>query len=150
MKGLSLIFSFCALFTFSIQAQHTELEEAMADESKATVVVYRTPQLYGAARNWAIFADGERICKLSNKKYMIYQREPGDSEIKAQIGGVEAWPKKVKGLELPLEAGETYFVKTNVKASFTRGRVELTEVTERAAKAEMTELTLDRCATSDE
>ena len=125
------------------------LEKAKANTELATVVIYRTPQLYAAASNWAIFESGEKICKLSNKKFMIYQREPGDSDFRAQVGGVQLWPKKVTGLEIPLEAGEIYFIKTNVKTSFTRARVELTEVTERTAKKEMAKLTLDRCSLED-
>ena len=77
---------------------------------------------------------------------MIYQREPGDSDFRAQVGGVQTWPKKVTGLEIPLEAGKVYYIKTNVKTSFTRARVELTEVTDRAAQKEMAELSLDRCS----
>jgi len=123
-----------------------ELEKAMANKEMATVVIYRTPQLAGVASNWAIFESGERICKLSNKKFLIYQRKPGDSDFRAKVGGVQTWPKKVTGLEIPLEAGKAYFIKTNVKTSFTRARVELTEVTERAAKLEMKKLSLDRCS----
>lgn len=124
--------------------------EAMENKELATVVIYRTPQFQGAASNWAIFESGERLCKLSNKKYMIYQRESGDSDFRAQVGGVQTWPKKVTGYELPLEAGKTYFLKTNMKVSFTRARVELVEVVERTALKELQELSQDYCNLSND
>lgn len=146
IKRLVLV-ALVALTTISVHAQDfPEIEEALTNKDMATVIIYRTPQLFGAAANWAIFEGGERLCKLSNKKYMIYQREPGDSDFRAQVGGVQTWPKKVTGLEIPLEAGKVYYIKTNVKTSFTRARVELTEVTDRAAQKEMAELSLDRCS----
>ena len=145
-KRLALI-ALIVLAPLMTQAQEfPEIDKAVANKEMATVIIYRTPQLMGVASNWAIFESGERLCKLSNKKYMIYQRKPGDSDFRAKVGGVQTWPKKVTGLEIPLEAGEVYFIKTNVKTSFTRARVELTEVTERAAKKEMAELSLDRCS----
>jgi len=115
----------------------------------ATVIIYRTPQFQGAANNWAIFESGEKLCKLSNRRYMIYQREPGDSDFRVQVGGVQTWPKKVTGYEIPLEAGEVYFLKTNMKVSVTRTRVELVEVVERTAKKELQELLQDNCDLKD-
>ena len=111
----------------------------------ATIYVYRTGQMFGAARNWAIYVNGERICKLSNNKFLIHKVEPGNIRLAAQIGGVEFWPKKVKVLEFPVEAGNEYFIKTNLKSSFTRGRVELSEVTKRTYELEIQKCTKDRC-----
>ena len=145
-----IIFLFLIFATNYANAQvHPEIEQIANNPDLATVIIYRTPQYAAAAYNWAIFENEEKICKLSNKKFMIYQREPGDSDFRAQVGGVQLWPKKVTGLKIPLEAGEVYYIKTNVKASFTRARVELTEVTERTARHEMRKLTLDRCSTED-
>ncbi len=76
---------------------------------------------------------------------MIYQRKPGNSDFRAKVGGVEIWPKKVTGYEVPLEAGEIYFLKTNMKMSFTRARVELVEVVERTARKELESLLQDNC-----
>ena len=107
------------------------------------------PQFQGAASNWAIFDGKKKLCKLSNKKYMIYQREPGDTDFRAQVGGIQTWPKKVTGYEIPLEAGEVYFLKTNMKTSFTRSRVELSEVVQRTAIKELQKLSLDNCSIND-
>ena len=104
MKGLKVIkytlpFFMLLIGNNTLAQVYPELEKAMKNTEVATVVIYRTPQLYAAAQNWAIFEGGNKICKLSNKKYLIYQREPGDSDFRAKIGGVQTWPKKVTGLE---------------------------------------------------
>lgn len=148
------LFSILILLSISFYGISQDLPQpildAMENKEVATVVIYRTPQFQGAAANWAIFEGGERLCKLSNKKYMIYQRKPGDSDFRAKVGGVQTWPKKETGYEVPLEAGEVYFLKTNMKVSFTRARVELVEVVQRTATKELQELTQDRCNLSDE
>lgn len=147
MKNKALLYSlFILALTIGFSQELPKpILDAMQNEELATVVVYRTPQFQGSASNWAIFEGGQRLCKLSNKRYMIYQRQPGDSDFRAQVGGVQTWPKKVTGYELPLEAGEVYFLKTNMKVSFTRARVELVEVVERTAKKELQELLQDNC-----
>ena len=111
MKSVLTIFAlfYCAVVYAQVPPP---IEEAMKNTEMATVIIYRTPQLQGAASNWAVFEGGEKLCKLSNKRYMIYQRKPGDSDFRCKIGGVQTWPKKVTGLEIPLEAEEAYFIKT--------------------------------------
>ena len=121
-----------------------------SSSSMATIYVYRTGQFLAAARNWAIFVNGERICKLSNNKFLIHEVEPGNIAIAAQVGGVEFWPKKVKVFEIPVESGVKYYLKTNLKQSFTRGRVELSEVTERTFKEETKESAQDRCVDTEQ
>ena len=143
----SILFAAILLASIKCFSQFPEpILKAQENKELATIVIYRTPQLQGVASNWAIFDSKERICKLSNKKYLIYQRKPGDAYFRAQVGGLQTWPKKVTALEIPLEAGETYYIKTNMKMSFTRARVELTEVVERAAKKELSNLSLDNCS----
>jgi hypothetical protein len=152
MKLYTLTLLLLSLLIGDLSAQDlpAPILEAMKNEDMATVVIYRTPQFQASLANWAVFEGGERLCKLSNKRYMIYQRKPGDSEFLVQIGGISTWPKKKTGLEIPLEAGEVYFIKTNFKQSFTRGRVELSEVVQRTAVKELADLTQDRCDLTEE
>ena len=152
MRIIQLTLTALLTLSTSLAAQDLPepIQEAMKNKELATIVIYRTPQFQAALANWAIFEGGERLCKLSNKRYMIYQREPGDSEFLAQIGGVQTWPKKKTTLDIPLEAGQVYFIKTNFKMSFTRGRVELSEVVQRTAVKELAELLQDRCDLTEE
>ena len=110
----------------------------------ATVYIYRGGQFFGSGLNYAVFANGERICKLSNNRYIEYKTKPGALALTAHRGGLEVF-KKETGLDLDVEAGKKYFVKGDLKSSITRTRLELSEVTESTAKRDMNGMTVDAC-----
>ncbi|GAB3772455.1 hypothetical protein GCM10028818_12680 [Spirosoma horti] len=110
----------------------------------ATVYIYRGGQFFGSALNYAIFANEEMICKLSNNRYIEYKAKPGKLSLTAHRGGVEIF-KKETGLDLNVEAGKKYYVKGDQKSSITRTRLELSEVTENTANRDMKEMTVDVC-----
>lgn len=114
-----------------------------ADDT-ATLYIYRGGQFMGAMANYAVYINGQKICKLSNERYIEYHAKPGTLSIMAKNGGVEVF-KKETGLELPVEAGRKYYVRGDIKASITRARMELSEVTENTAKRDMAKLTVDNC-----
>lgn len=125
------------LFSFSHSAKHDDAE-------MATVYIYRVGQFNAAAANWSIFADGEKICKLSNNKYIKHQVKPGAHEYNAKVGGVEIF-KKETGITIDTEAGKSYYIACNVKSSITRARLELLEVTKSTAEKQMAKMSLDNC-----
>ncbi|GAB4027170.1 DUF2846 domain-containing protein [Spirosoma koreense] len=110
----------------------------------ATVYVYRGGQFLGSGINYSIFANGEKICKLSNNRFLEYKVKPGKLALTARNGGVEVF-KKETGLDLDVEAGKKYFVRGDIKSSITRARLELSEVTENTAKRDMSGMTVDNC-----
>lgn len=110
----------------------------------ATVYIYRGGQFFGATLNYAIFANGEMVCKLSNNRYIEYKANPGKLSLTAHRGGLEVF-KKETGLEIDVEAGKNYYVKGDQKSSITRTRLELSEVTESTAKRDMNGMTVDAC-----
>jgi hypothetical protein len=114
-----------------------------ADDT-ATVYIYRGGQFMGALANYAVYVNGQKICKLSNERYIEYHAKPGTLNIMAKNGGVEVF-KKETGLELPVEAGRKYYVRGDIKTSITRARMELSEVTENTAKRDMEKLSVDKC-----
>jgi hypothetical protein len=116
---------------------------APADDT-ATIYIYRGGQFMGAMANYAVYINGQKICKLSNERYIEYHAKPGTLSIMAKNGGVEVF-KKETGLELPVEAGRKYYVRGDIKTSITRARMELSEVTENTAKRDMAKLTVDNC-----
>ncbi len=116
---------------------------APADDT-ATVYIYRGGQFMGSLANYAVYINGQKICKLSNERYIEYQAKPGMLNIMAKNGGIEVF-KKETGLELTVEAGHKYYVRGDIKTSITRARMELSEVTENTAKRDMTKLTVDNC-----
>ena len=120
---------------------------AAADDT-ATVCIYRGGQFMGALANYAVDINGQKICKLSNERYIEYKAKPGTLNIMAKNGGVEVF-KKETGLELAVEAGHKYYVRGDIKTSITRARMELSEVTENTAKRDMAKLTPDNCQQAD-
>ena len=110
----------------------------------ATVYIYRTGQFVGSGTNFAIFANGEKVCKLSNNRYIEYKAKPGKLNLSAHVGGIGVF-KKETGFDLDVEAGKSYYVKGDQKSSFTRVRMDLSEVTENTAKRDMANMTVDAC-----
>lgn len=99
LKFLVLLFTSLILFQLKVPAQvHNDVNNVNStnsdDSNLATIYVYRTGQMFRVAKNWAIYVNGERICKLSNNKFIIHKVEPGNIKLAAQIGGVQFWPKK--------------------------------------------------------
>lgn len=140
-KAFSLI-SLCLLIISSAFRSDSIRTNSTADF--ATVYIYRGGQFFGSGLNYAIFVNGERICKLSNNKYIEYKAKPGKLSLTAQRGGIEVFKRETE-LELDTEAGKKYYVKGEVKSSVMRTRLELSEVTENTAKRDMNGMTVDNC-----
>lgn len=110
----------------------------------ATVYIYRVGQFNAAAANWSIFADDEKICKLSNNKFIKHEVKPGKHMYSAKVGGVGILKKETE-IEIDAEAGGEYFIACNVKQSITRSRLELLEVTKSTANKQMAKMSQDNC-----
>lgn len=110
----------------------------------AVIYIYRVGQFMGAGANWAMFVDEEKLCKLSNNKFMRVVVKPGKHTISSRIGGVGLFKKETE-VEIDAEAGGEYFVACNIKQSFTRARLEMIEVTKGTGKKQMEKMTLDNC-----
>ncbi|GAB2584730.1 DUF2846 domain-containing protein [Spirosoma areae] len=147
MKKTTYLFALC-LFLLST-AFRSDLPGTRVHADFATVYIYRGGQFFGSGLNYAIFANGERICKLSNNRYIEYKAKPGKLSLTAHRGGVEIF-KKETGLDMDVEAGKKYYVKGDQKSSITRTRLELSEVTESTAKRDMTGMTVDACQETTE
>lgn len=113
-------------------------------EDKATLVFYRKGQFAGALQNYNVYVNGQKLCKISNGKYFSVQVNPGETFFTSKAGGVEVFKKK-ENFSLEVEAGETYYIECNLKRSFTRYRMEFTEVTVNTANKEMNNLEADNC-----
>lgn len=142
MKTVYLFTSLC-LLVISSAFRSDSINKAPAPDF-ATIYIYRGGQFFGSGLNYAIFVNGERICKLSNNKYIEYKAKPGKLSLTAQRGGIEVF-KRETDIELDTEAGKKYYVKGEVKSSITRTRLEMSEVTENTAKRDMNGMTVDNC-----
>lgn len=142
MKKSAYLFAIC--FFVLTTAFRSDFPFTPVHADFGTVYVYRGGQFFGSALNYAIFANGERICKLSNNKYIEYKAKPGKLSVTAHRGGMEVF-KKETGLEMDVEAGKSYYIKGDLKSSIMRTRLELSEVTENTAKRDMKDMTIDAC-----
>ncbi|WP_338872423.1 DUF2846 domain-containing protein [Spirosoma sp. SC4-14] len=145
MKKLSFLTLFC--FTLALSAFRSDSANLKTVDDFATIYIYRGGQFFGSGLNYSIYVNGQKICKLSNNKYIEYKTKPGKLSITAQRGGVELFKRETE-LELDTEAGKKYYVKGDVKSSITRTRLEMSEVTENTAKRDMKDMTVDNCQES--
>jgi hypothetical protein len=136
----SLLLTLSALMAFNTSFAR----DPRRNNDSTFIYVYRVGQLSGAGANWAVFLDDQKICKLSNNKYMRLQVTPGKHKISAKVGGVGLMKKETE-IEIDAEAGGSYFVACNVKSSITRFRLEMIEVTKSSANKQMEKMSLDKC-----
>ena len=144
MKTGSILMLFCFSMLGSAFRTDSIQKNTNSTDDFATVYIYRGGQFFGSALNYAIFANEEMVCKLSNNRYIEYKAKPGKLSLTAHRGGVELF-KKETGLDLNVEAGKKYYVKGDQKSSITRTRLELSEVTENTANRDMKDMTVDAC-----
>lgn len=109
----------------------------------ATLVFYRSGQFFGSGVNFNVFVNGEKICKLSNNKYLLYKVKPGKTEVGTGTAGLNL--AKKQGLSLDTEAGGIYYVQCDMKQSLIANRLELTEVTKSTAEKKMGGMSPDNC-----
>ncbi|SFE62688.1 DUF2846 domain-containing protein [Spirosoma endophyticum] len=142
MKIASLFTLLCLCLINS--AFRSDSIQKLSTDDFTTIYIYRGGQFYASAINYSIYVNGEKICKLSNNKFIEYKVKPGKLAITAQRGGIEVF-KRETGLDLDTEAGKKYYVKGDVKSSLTRTRLEMSEVTENTANRDMKDMTVDKC-----
>ena len=115
-----------------------------SDGDTTYIYVYRVGQFSGAGANWAIYLDDQKICKLSNNRYMRLVVTPGMHRISAKVGGASLLKKETE-IEIDAQTGQSHYVACNVKTSITRARLEMIEVTKSSAGKQMEKMTLDNC-----
>lgn len=136
--------SIAFLFALTTAFRSNNDRPVRATADFATVIIYRGGQAFGLGLNYSIYANGEKICKLSNNRYIEYKAKPGKLTLTAQRGGIEVF-KRETGIDLDVQADKKYYVQGDVKSSITRTRLELSEVTENTAKRSMKDMTVDNC-----
>jgi hypothetical protein len=141
-KSLIVVAIAAVATTLSSFAPKANSESKIAEN--ATIYIYRVGQFSGAAANWSIWADGQKICKISNNKFLKLELPAGKHEFNAKVGGVGIL-KKETNVEIEAESGRSYYIACNIKTSFTRARLELIEVTKSTADKQMAKMTVDNC-----
>lgn len=81
---------------------------------EATVCFYRSSSLVAAAIHPSLFIDGANIGSLGRGQKFTYTVSPGKHRIRSTA--------KDSGIDLDAKAGETYYVRLNLKMGFLKGR----------------------------
>ncbi len=106
----------CLVLTWRVLAQ-----------SEAEIHIYRPGQFTGSLTNFTIYLNDDPVCKLSNNKRITLKVAEGKYQIQAKESGATIGKKKIY-MDLETKSGEIYFIRGDVKTSFTRLRMELTRV----------------------
>ena len=101
----------------------------------------RKTGFHGSGKAYSIFIDGERVCKLSNKRFTVHEVEAGPHEIFVQFYGKEQKQKeKVTPLILEVEAGRDHYIQVNQEVGLFTSRATFQEITKGSADLIMPKL----------
>ena len=99
------------------------------DEETVTVHVYRPKRLVGFAWVFQLKRDGEKCGRIKNGGHLVFKLKPGKVTFSV----------KKKEVELYLEKGKTYYLRSFIAAGVYIGSLDLIEVTEPFALKELSE-----------
>ena len=116
--------------------------------NESYIYFYRDGEFGGAMKNYKMFVDDKKVCKISNGRWFKFTVEPGKHDIEAKVGGTSLM-KKETFLSIVTEPGKSYYISCDVKRSITRYRMEMEEVTESTGKKKMKSMKEDKCNEED-
>jgi Protein of unknown function (DUF2846). len=129
--------------SFAVSAKASNCLKPNVDSS--FIYIFRVGEWVDAPANWAIYLDTEKICKLSNNKFVQVPTKPGKHIISARVGGVVVLKKETR-LKVEVEVGGSNYIACKVENKlFKRARLEMMEVTKSSADEQMGKMTLDHC-----
>jgi hypothetical protein len=134
MKKVITLFAAIIIAATTIKAQTTQ----------SYIYIFRGGQWGSALSNYAIFVDGQKVCKLSNGKYLKYPVSAGKHDVEAHIGGIGIG-KKETFVSVITETGKDNYVSCTIKHSITRSRLEMLEVVENTGKELINKMKEDKC-----
>lgn len=148
MKKQTFIILMLALTfdAFSTKAQDYAIQsEAVFKGSPdvATFIFYRGSYFGQALVNFTIRANGEKLCRLSNGRFMVYKSKPQKITFTNVAGGLNIPDEE--NLEIDAEAGKVYYIQCDVKVDFFTNKMEMSEVVESTAKKKLKNVTADNC-----
>ena len=109
-----------------------DLKENSEDSDYGLVYFLRGKGMAGAATAFSAIIDGERVCKLDNRRFSVHEVQPGRHEFMAQFSGKKG-KKKAEIAVIDIEAGETYYIQMIIQTSFLMNDVSAQEITKNSA-----------------
>jgi len=84
----------------------------LAQAATAKVVLYRPSKLFSFGINYGIYHEGQELCRLSNRRYLVTTVPAGIVTLRSHVVGY-GFIKRERVLRFPAQAGETYYVQAN-------------------------------------
>ncbi|MBO0357460.1 hypothetical protein J0X19_05850 [Hymenobacter sp. BT186] len=125
------LYSLFTVFATSLPS----LALAQTPAATAKVVMYRPFKLFGWGVNYGIYHEGQGVCGLSNRRYLVMTVPTGSVVLRSHIMGL-GFVKEERLIRFQAQAGETYFIQTNprywsgaldmaiVPAEYAKGRLQ--------------------------
>jgi len=109
-----------------------ELKENDQEATYGLVYFLRGKGHAGSATAFSALIDGNRVCKLNNRRYSAHEVSPGTHEFMAQFGGKKG-KKKAEVATIEIEAGGTYYIQMIMQTSFFVNDLTAQEITRNSA-----------------
>lgn len=100
---------------------------------KCEIYFLRRTGYSGSGGGYGVFVDGNFACKLNNKKYIVYEVDPGVHYCSAQFYGKESKDNAEK-LKVTTEAGKKYYISVTQEVGLVTSNVYCEEISEDSAK----------------
>jgi len=97
----------------------------------AHVVFYRPSAFQGGAVSWTVSDNGERLLSLKNGQFVAQDMAPGAYKLHTSTGAID------RPLEITLEEGKTYYIRTDMRVGMWAGSIALTRVYDEQALQEL-------------
>jgi len=117
------------------------------DPEKATLVIYRdfstsnyVPDFHV---NFNIWVNGQRICKLSDNRYLVYAIDPGPVNLQAKAAGF--FLSKRRRFMTDVKVGQVYYISCYQRNDILFRWLEMTLVPYENSRARMTNMQADHC-----
>ena len=142
---LSAVMMFSGTLILSAKSPIAQRDKKSHQE-ESFIYVYRGGQIGGALTNFAIWVDDQKVCKLSNGKYLKVPVKPGKHTVSARRGGVGVMKKETE-VEVDVEQGKSNYISCNMKSSITRVRLNMEEVLPKTGISDIEKMKPDNCQT---
>jgi hypothetical protein len=113
-----------------------------ASPAMAKVYIIRATGHTGSLINFRTMIDDVMYCKLKNNRYAVVNIKPGTHKFFVTSWDMPKTREKL-GLEVPIEAGKTYYLRMMLKQRFFENQIYFEEITQNSAAPLLAKYTED-------
>lgn len=142
---LSLISFFVITNAFAQELSSKSDSTKIVDTvNMAKICVIRSTGHVGSAINLRVLVDEVPYCKVKNNRFALFYVQPGTHMFYATTWDKPAARDKF-ALEMPVEAGKTYYLSMRIKPRFMTTEIFLEEITNNTAMPFLSKHKQDKC-----